>query len=137
MKSRLAFYQYPRQIDQDGVIQPEAMVQPAAARHRVLLQRAQARRGLARISDARVRPRDRLHIGPRQGGDAAHPAQQVQRRPLGRQQSPRVGLDRDQNRPCLERLAVRDLDRHRRLRVQRVDGDPHHRPARHHPGLTR
>ena len=41
-------------LDQHGVVEPEAMVEPAAAAHRVFLQRAQAGRGLARAADARV-----------------------------------------------------------------------------------
>ena len=48
-------------LDQHGVVQPEAMIEAAAAAHRIFLQRAQAGRGLAGAADA--------HVG---AGDAAH-----------------------------------------------------------------
>ena len=48
-------------LDQHGVVEAEAVVEAAAAAHRVFLQRAQAGRGLARAADA--------HVG---AGDAAH-----------------------------------------------------------------
>ena len=41
-------------LDQDGVIEPEAVVDAAAAAHRVFFQRAQAGRGLAGAADARL-----------------------------------------------------------------------------------
>ena len=58
-------------LDQDGVIQTEAVVDPAAAGHGVLLQRAQPRRGLARIRYPRLGPGDGLDVGARQGRHAA------------------------------------------------------------------
>ena len=47
-------------LDQDRVIEPEAVVGPAAAAHGVLLQGAQARGGLARVDDRARAFRDRL-----------------------------------------------------------------------------
>src|SRR5262249_37980703 len=48
-------------LDQHGIVEAEAMVETAAAAHRVLLQGAQARRGLARAANARARARDAAH----------------------------------------------------------------------------
>ena len=41
-------------LDQDGIVEAEAMVDAAAAAHGVFLERAQARRRLARVADARL-----------------------------------------------------------------------------------
>ena len=48
-------------LDQDRIIEPEAVIEAAAAAHRVFLQRAQSRRGLARAADARAGCRDAAH----------------------------------------------------------------------------
>ena len=65
------------------------MVHPAAGAHRLLLERAQARRGLARVEDARAGALDRLHVARRQRRDARQPAEEVERHALGRRGSTR------------------------------------------------
>ena len=57
-------------LDQNAVVEPHAVIDGAAGAHRVLLERAQQRRGLARVEhdDAPARGVDEL---ARQRGDAA------------------------------------------------------------------
>ena len=62
-------------LDQDSVIQAEAVVHPAAAAHRVFLQGAQPRGGFARAGDPGARALDRAHMGGRQAGHAAQAPQ--------------------------------------------------------------
>ena len=57
-------------LDQDGVVEAEAVIEAAAAAHRVFLQRAQPRRGLARAADAGVRAGDAAHEFVRRGRHA-------------------------------------------------------------------
>ena len=74
-------------LDQDGGVEPGAMVGAAAAAHRVLLEDAQRRRGLAGIEDGDA-ARGGVHEARGQGRDAREPLQEVQRDPLGREQGP-------------------------------------------------
>ena len=66
-------------LDQDRVVEAEAVVEAAAAAHGVFLQRAQARRGLARAADARVGACGAAHVIGRQRGDAGQAADEIQR----------------------------------------------------------
>jgi len=54
-------------LEHGGVIQPETVVEAAAAAHGVFLQSAQAWNGLAGADDARVGPFHRLGQGRGQG----------------------------------------------------------------------
>jgi len=81
-------------LDQDGVVETEAVIGSAAAAHRVFLQSPQARGGLARIGDDRAGPLDLRHIGRRQGGDAREPAKEVQGHALARQKGAGVASTR-------------------------------------------
>ena len=94
-------------LDQHAIIQPGAMVAPAAHAHRVLLQRAQPRRRLARIHDLRPCIPHRRDTARRQRGDAGEPPQEVERGPLGRQQRARLARDLRQRRASLHRVAIR------------------------------
>ncbi len=76
----------------------QALVRAAADAHRVLLRQAQARQGLARVQHraaARVGAGtlDRLDVAPGQRGGGREHLQEVQRRPLGREQRAAIGLD--------------------------------------------
>ena len=93
-------------LDQDRVIEAEAVIDPAAATHRVFLQRAQAGRGLAGIDDPRARAFHGVHIGPGQGGDARQTAHQVQRHALGAQQGASIGVDPGEPGPGADLSAV-------------------------------
>ena len=66
-------------LDQDRVIEPEAMVETAAAAHGIFLQRAQARRGLAGAADPHVGAGGVADIIGGQRRDAGEAADKVQR----------------------------------------------------------
>ena len=68
---------------QDAVAQVAAVVVAAAAAHGVLVQRAQARRGLAGVDYAHVVARHGVDVAARGGGDAAHALHEVERGALG------------------------------------------------------
>src|SRR5262249_40438103 len=70
-------------LDQDRVVEPEAVVEAAAAAHRVFLQCAQAGRGLARAADPRLGVGDEAHELGRRAGDAGEMADEVERGALG------------------------------------------------------
>ena len=74
-------------LDQDHVIQPNAVVLAAPARHCQFIQRSQARGGLACIEDDRACPGHRLHKLIGQRGDPRHAPQEVERAPFGGQQT--------------------------------------------------
>ncbi len=71
-------------LDQDGIVQAEAVVAAPAAPDRVLFQRTPAGRGLARVVDRGARAGDRRDEPRRQGRDPAQPLQKVERGPLHR-----------------------------------------------------
>ena len=72
-------------LDQNAVVQAEAMVAAAAGAHGVLLQRAQQRCRLARVED-RDASRRGIDELPRQRGDAGQPLHEVERGAFRRQQ---------------------------------------------------
>ena len=72
-------------LDQHRVIQPEAVIEAAAAAHGIFLQDAQTGQGLAGADDARLGALHRLHQRRRRRGDAGQMAQEIQRHPLGRE----------------------------------------------------
>src|SRR5690606_37677721 len=74
-------------LDEDRVVETEAVVHSAAATHGVLLEVAQAGRGLASVDDLRAGSGDGLDIEAGQRSDAAHPAHQIERGALGGEQS--------------------------------------------------
>ena len=61
-------------LDEDRVVEPAAMAHPAAGPHGLLLELAQARRGLARVEDARARALDGLHVARGERGHAGQAA---------------------------------------------------------------
>jgi nitrite reductase (NADH) small subunit len=79
-------------LDQDGVVQAEAMIDAAAKTNRAFLERAEARRRLARAGDLRVRANRFCDEFRCQSGDARERADEVEHDALGH----------------LERLALRD-----------------------------
>ncbi len=70
-------------LDQHRVIEAEAVIVPAAAAHRVFLERAETRRGLARTNDARLGAADLGDIGGGERRHAGETAEEIQRRALG------------------------------------------------------
>ncbi len=93
-------------LDQDGVVEAEAMVHAAAAAHRVFFKRAQTRRGFARAADFRLGVGDGLRIVRGQRGHAAQASEKVQRHPLRRQNAPRGALDAGDDGAGGEMIAV-------------------------------
>ena len=84
-------------LDQDRVVEAEAMVEAAAAAHGIFLDRPQPRRGLARAADAQLRALDAAHEFVGRGRDAREPPEDVERRrarpraPRARSRSPSSG----------------------------------------------
>ena len=77
------------------------MIGAAAGAHRVFLDRAQERRRLAGADDARLGVSDRRREPRSRAGDPAEPADEIERRALGRQHAARRSLDRgDAARPA-------------------------------------
>ena len=71
-------------LDQDPVVEARAMVAAAAGAHRVLLERAQRRRRLARV-EHRDPAVGGVDVAPRQRGDPGQALQEVERGPFGGQ----------------------------------------------------
>ena len=94
-------------LDEHRVVEAEAMIGAAAGAHRVFLERAQERRRLARADDARLGVRDRPPTSARgRAGDAAEPAEEVERRALGGQHAARRPFDRRDRRARRDARAV-------------------------------
>ena len=69
-------------LDQNGIVQPHAVVVPAAAADRVLLEHPPPRSGLARIENDRPGALDGRHEPSRERRDATQPLKEVQGRAL-------------------------------------------------------
>ena len=124
-------------LDQHRVIEPEAVIEAAAAAHGVFLQRPQPGRGLARADDARLGMGDAPHEFGRAGGDAGEVAEEIQRGTLCGQDGAGVAGNRHQAGPGLDRHAVAavrlDLD----LGRQPAECHLHQRQAGDHTRLAR
>src|SRR5438105_2117906 len=70
-------------LDQDPVMEAEAVVLSAAGPDRVLLELPKARRRLARVEDGRAGAGDGVHVGSREGRDTGEPAENVEGDSLG------------------------------------------------------
>ncbi len=93
-------------LDQDSVIEPEAMVLAAAAGDGVLLRQPQAGQGLAGVDDARAGAGDGIDMKPRHRGGGREQLQEVQRRAFGGEQGAGAGLDLADHFAGLDRVAV-------------------------------
>ncbi len=85
-------------LDQHGVIQAEPVVRSAADPHRVFLREPQPRHGLAGAAHLRPGAGDGVGDAARAGRDAAEVAEEVQRRPLRRQDAAGGAADRWRSR---------------------------------------
>ena len=97
-------------LDQDRVVEAEAVIEAAAAAHRVFLQRAQAGRGLAGAADPRARCARSASTNARgRGRDAGQMAEEIQRRRARRRapraRRPRWSSARSSPRPRRRRAA--------------------------------
>ena len=122
-------------LDQDRVVEAEAVIEAAAAAHGVFLERAQPRRGLARAADARARAGDAAHEFMRRGRDAREMAEKIERDALGRKhragRAGRPSSARSWRRRWRRRALRGDLDLGREL----GEGRGHQRQAGDHAGL--
>ena len=90
-------------LDENAVVEAEAMVCPAAGADGVFLDRAQAGKRLADIDDARLRATHGLDDPGGGRGDAAHVAEEIECDALGREQAARGTFERR------NRFARRDM----------------------------
>src|SRR5437868_2272231 len=74
-------------FDEHAIIQPEAVVEAAADRHRVLFKSAQSGRRLARVNDLCASAFDGVNITFCKRRDTGQPLQKVERRALAHQQN--------------------------------------------------
>ena len=105
-------------LDQDGVIQAEAVVRAAAAAHGVFLQRSPSGRRLARVHDPHRGNSGILRQPPRPvreaaglGRDARKPLEKIERRALRRQDAAGPALYRGEP---VAGLGLRTFGRHSR-----------------------
>ena len=123
-------------LDQDGVIQPHAVIAAPAGAHRVFLQDPQPGQGLARAGDARGRALGLCHGSSRQGGDAAQVRHEIQRGALGRQQRTHRPLHACQHLPGPYPLPVLRPGLERHGRIEQVKGQAGQIQPGHHAQLT-
>ena len=114
-------------LDQDRIVETEAVIEAAAAAHGVFLDRAQSRRGFARTDDARLGVGDLLHERRGRGGDAGHVADEIQRRALGGQNRPCIARNGHQLRAGADLIAVAAVRFDRRCAATAAETPP--RPA--------
>src|SRR5208283_5369836 len=80
-------------LDKNSVGKIEAVILPAAAAHRVLVDHAEAGSGLPGVEDAGLRAGDSLDEFARESRDAAHTLQKVENHALTRQNHARIVAD--------------------------------------------
>ena len=94
-------------LDQDRIEQPGAMVRPAAASDRVLLQLTKSGRSLARVKQNRAGAIEFHGAARCQSGDPGEPSEQVQGSPLaGENRSSRAGDMGQLHRHLVRMVAV-------------------------------
>ena len=124
-------------LDQDRVIEPKAVIETAAAAHRIFLQRAQARRGLAGAADPHFGAGGVADIIGGQRRDAGEPADEIQRGTLARQHRARRARNRQHMHAGGDRAAVADMGLDADVRRQFLQDRDRQRQARDHAGLPR
>ena len=108
-------------LDHHGVIEAEAVIAAAARGDRILLQHAQARRGLAGANDLGEGPGCGIDGRCGCGGDPREMAEQIERRSLGRKNGARLTVDARQNLTGLDPLALGHLGFERQAFVQHAE----------------
>src|SRR6187431_128753 len=76
-------------LDEDPVVEAEAVVRAAATANRVLLEGAQSRRGLASVEDRCAGAGDGVDVARGPGRDSRQAAEEVERRTLAGKDRPR------------------------------------------------
>ena len=85
-------------LDQDAIIQPQAVISPPTHAHRVFLQAAKTGRGFAGVKKFRPRARQLVLQTAGIGGNTAEVLKKVQRHALAGQQRTRRSSDRSKRR---------------------------------------
>ncbi len=93
-------------LDQDRIVEPEAMVDATAAAHGVLLERTQPRRGLARVGNARSRAGHGIDQPARRRRNPAEVPHEVERRALCRQDAARRAGQPGDDGASLDAVAI-------------------------------
>lgn len=93
-------------LDQDQVVEAEAVVVSAATTYGVLFELPPPGCGLARVEDPRAGAGHRTYEAGRQRGNAGKALHEVQCDPFGRQQGPGRPFDLQEHRARLETLAI-------------------------------
>jgi hypothetical protein len=93
-------------FDQDRIVQTEAVVGAAAMADRRFLERAHVGRGLARVDDGGIRPRNGLDEPARGRRDAGEMAEDVQRGAFRGQNRAQRPVDAGDRRPGAHAIAV-------------------------------
>ena len=123
-------------LDQDRVVETEAMIVTAAAAHRVFFQRPQTRRGLARANDARLGMRDARDESRRRGGDSGQVPEEVERHAFGAEDRPRIAGNGHHLGAALRRRAVVRMRRNRDLWCEPLERRGDQRQSGDHTGFT-
>ncbi len=123
-------------LDEERLAEAHPVVRAAAAPDRVLLELAQTGSGLASVEQRGARP---FEFGDASGGqrcDAAEAAEDVQRRPLARENGSGGTCDAGNlGGNMVHSLAVLDLGRDRDRGIERGEHGPDDRQAADHSGF--
>ncbi len=119
-------------LDQDRVVQADAVIDAAAAAHRVFLRETQARQRLAGVEDLRVCAGDRIDVTARNRRGSGKRLQEVQRAALAADQGARTALDVAQHRIGRNAIAIgaRPFNAHLRIAFAETRSSP--RDAHNH-----
>jgi len=124
-------------LDQDAVVEPDALVLSAARAHRVFFGQAQAGQRLAGVEDGGARAGDGCDVRPGRRRHGRQGLQEIQRRPLGGEQCPGAALDLDQQVARCDRIALVHLPVEAAGRVQRAEAGVEPGPPGNHRRLAR
>ena len=129
-------------LDQEGVVQADAVVVAAAAGHRVLLRQAQAGQGLAGVQQLHGGAFDQVGVIPAAGGHRREGLQEIQGAAFAAEQRARRAFDAEQHLVGFDALAILHAPVHRHARIQlaehRIDpgrATDHGRLAGDHAGM--
>ena len=102
-------------LDEDGVAEPEAVIEPAAGLDCALLELAQAGRRLTRVEDARLGAVNRVDVACGQRRHTRQPPEEVERHALTGQDRPRRAFDRTHRPPIAPLPLARERHEPKRL----------------------
>jgi hypothetical protein len=109
-------------LDQDAVVEADAVVGAAADAHRVFLRQAQAGQGLAGVDDLGAGAGHGLHVGGGHGGGAGQQLHEVEAGALGGEQGAGRGVDFTEQLAGLDALAVAGVPDHRGVGLEGHEG---------------